>query len=130
MGSIITGSLNLGVVLGEDSYHGSGLVDDVQVESRTAALNLTARFKGAAARDLGKIPSGAFLPDPYDFAIGWELSATSKLTLTIRNVRFAKTGVDTSGPGRLDVPLTGRAEVDAADPMITAVLVNSQATYT
>ena len=126
---MISGDATIANVLGEDSYHGSKFVDDVQVEGRTAALNLTGRFKGAAMRDMGKIAVGAFIQDAYDFELEWALSASMKLVLTIRNVRFARVGIGTSGPGRLDVPLRGRAEIGTADSMVTAVLTNSQATY-
>lgn len=127
--AVISGDATIANVLGEDSYHGSKFVDDVQVEGRTAALNLTGRFKGSAMRDMGKIAVGAFIQDPYDFELEWALSATMKLTLTIRNVRFARVGIGTSGPGRLDVPLRGRAEIGTANSMVTAVLTNSQANY-
>lgn len=126
LGSIISGDLTLTNVLGEDAYDGSRLVDDVQLEGRTAAINLTGRFKGSALRDLGKIESGAYLPGAYDIERSWVLSASLSLVVTVRNMRFAKVGLATSGPGRLDVALRGRGEVDATDPMITAVLTNSQ----
>lgn len=129
LGSIISGDVTLTNILGEDNYHGSKFIDDVQLEGRTAALNLTGRFKGAALRDLGKIGVGQYLPGTQDIELGWELSAGLKLVLTVRNVRFAKVGVGTSGPGRLDVPLRGRAEIGASDPMVTAVLTNGVATY-
>lgn len=129
LGSILSGDLTISNLLGEDAYHGGRLVDDVQIEGRTVGLNLTGRFKGSALRDLGKLPVGGYLPDPQDIELEWALSANLKLVLTVRNVRFAKVGVGTSGPGRLDVPLRGRAEIDATDPMVTAVLTNSQSSY-
>lgn len=130
LGSIISGSLDLTNVLGEDSYHGGGgFIDDVQVEGRTVALNLTGRFKGAALRNLGELEVGQELPEALDFECGWELSASLKLVITIRNVRFAKTAPASSGPGRMDIPLRGRAEVGVADPMVTAVLTNARASY-
>lgn len=130
LGSIISGDATLTNSLGEDAYHGSALVEDVQLEGRMVALNLTGRFKGAALRDLGKIATGAYLQGVQDIDLEWTLSAALKLVLTIRNVRFAKTAPGMGGPGRLDVPLKGRAEVGAAAGMITAVLTNGQATYT
>lgn len=129
LGSIISGEVSLSNNLGEDGYHGSKFIDDVQLEGRTVALNLTGRFKGAALRDLGKIAPGAFIQGTQDIELEWQLSATLKLVMTIRNVRFAKVGVGTAGPGRLDVALRGRAEIGVADPMVTAVLTNTQATY-
>lgn len=129
LGSIISGDVSLTNILGEDNYAGSKFVDDVQLEGRTVALNLTGRFKGAALRDLGKIEVGQYLPGVQDVELPWELSANLKLVMTVRNVRFAKVGVGTGGPGRLDVPLRGRAEIGAADPMVTAVLTNSVASY-
>lgn len=130
LGSVIAGDLTLANVLGEDAYHGSRLVDDVALEGRSAALNLTARFKGSAAvREMGAIPTGQYLPGDYDIELEWPLAASLKLTLTVRNVRFAKAGLATSGPGRLDIPLRGRAEIGTSADMITAVLVNSQASY-
>jgi hypothetical protein len=129
LGSIISGDVTLTNVLGEDNYHGSKFIDDVQLEGRTVSLNLTGRFKGAALRDLGKIGVGQYLPGTQDIELAWELSANLKLVLTIRNVRFAKVGIGTGGPGRLDVPLRGRAEIGASDPMVTAVLTNAQAAY-
>lgn len=129
LGSIISGDVSLTNLLGEDGYHGSRYVDDVQLEGRTVALSLTGRFKGAALRDLGKLESGQYLPGVQDIELAWALSVSVKLVLTIRNVRFAKVGVGTAGPGRLDVALRGRAEVDASDPMITAVLTNGQDEY-
>lgn len=128
LGAIISGDLTLTNILGEDAYHGSRLVEDVQLEGRTAALNLTGRFKGAALRDLGKLASNAYLPGVYDIELAWVLSASLSLVVTVRNQRFAKVGVPTSGPGRLDVALRGRGEVGASDPMITAVLTNAQST--
>lgn len=127
--AVISGDATIANVLGEDSYHGSKFIDDVQLEGRTAALNLTGRFKGSAMRDMGKVAVGAYLQTPYDFELEWALSASMKLVLTIRNVRFARVGVGTSGPGRLDVPLRGRAEIGTANSMVTAVLTNSQAAY-
>lgn len=128
LGSIISGDVTLTNVLGEDAYHGSALVEDVQLEGRTAALNLTGRFKGAALRDMGKVASGAYLPGVYDIELAWTLSASLSLVLTLRNQRFAKVGIATSGPGRLDVGLRGRGEVGAASAMVTAVLTTTQAT--
>ena len=129
LGSIISGDATITNVLGEDNYHGSGLIDDVQLEGRTLALNLVGRFKGAALRDLGKVQVGAYLPGVQDIELAWELSASLKLVLTIRNVRFAKTAPGTAGPGRMDVPLRGRAEVGASAAMVTAVLTNSRDGY-
>lgn len=129
LGSVLSGSVTVTNLLGEDAYHGSRFIDDVQLEGRQVALDLTVRFKGAAARDLGKLAVGAYLPAAHDLVLTWELSASSKLVLTIRNLRFAKTAPGTNGPGRLDVPLRARGEVGAADPMITAVLTNGQAAY-
>lgn len=126
LGSIISGDVTLTNVLGEDAYHGSRLVEDVQLEGRTAALNLTGRFKGAALRDMGKIASGAYLPGVYEIELDWTLSASLSLVLTLRNKRFAKVGIATSGPGRLDVALRGRGEVGTSAAMATAVLTNSQ----
>lgn len=128
LGHILSGDVTVTNLLGEDSYHGTRFVDDVQLEGRQAAINLTGRFKGAALRDLGKIAVGQYLPGTQTIALAWTLGATS-LTLTIRGVRFARTAPGSGGPGRMDVPLRGRAEVQTADPMITAVLVNTQATY-
>ena len=125
----ISGDVTIANVLGEDSYHGSKFIDDVQLEGRTAAVNITGRFKGAAMRDLGKVPVGAFLPDPHDFELDWQLTASMKLALTVRNVRFARVGVGSSGPGRMDVPLRGRAEIGTALSMVSAVLTNSQEAY-
>ena len=130
LGSVISGDVTLTNVLGEDSYHGSKFIDDVQLEGRQAATNLTMRLKGSAAREFGKIAVGQVLPDPLELELAWELTATLKLVLTLRNQRFAKVGVATSGPGRLDVPLRARGEVGAAADMVTAVLTNAQATYT
>lgn len=130
LGSVISGDVTLTNVLGEDSYHGSKFIDDVQLEGRQAATNLTMRLKGSAAREFGKIAVGQTLPDPLELELAWELSAALKLTLTLRNQRFAKAGVATSGPGRLDLPLRARGEVGAAADMVTAVLTNSQAAYT
>lgn len=129
LGAIISGDVSLTNMLGEDGYHGSKFIDDVQLEGRTVGLNLTGRFKGSALRDLGKVAPGAFIQGTQDIELEWQLSANLKLVMTIRNVRFAKVGVGTAGPGRLDVALRGRAEIGVADPMVTAVLVNSQATY-
>lgn len=129
LGSVISGDATIANVLGEDSYVGTKFVDDVALEGRTAAINITGRFKGSAMRDLGKIAVGAYLPDPSDFELEWQLSASLKLVLTIRNVRFARVGVGTSGPGRLDVPLRGRAEIGTSTSMVTAVLTNAQASY-
>lgn len=129
LGSILSGDLMIENQLGEDRYHGDRLVSDVQLEGRRVAINLTGRFKGAALRDLGKIASGAYLQGTQSIELEWQLSASMKLTLTIANVRFAKTGVPARGPGRMDVALRGRAEVGASGAMVTAVLVNSQASY-
>lgn len=126
LGAIISGDVTLTNVLGEDAYHGSALVEDVQLEGRTAALNLTGRFKGSALRDMGKIASGAYLPGVYEIELAWALSASLSLVLTLRNQRFAKVGLATSGPGRLDVGLRGRGEVGASAAMVTAVLTTSQ----
>lgn len=128
-GSVISGDTTIANVLGEDSYANSKFVDDVALEGRTAAINITARFKGAAARDLGKIDVGKFLPDPSDFDLEWALSANLKLVLTIRNVRFARVAIGTGGPGRIDVPLRGRAEIGADSSMVTAVLTNTTPSY-
>ena len=103
LGSILSGDFTLTNMLGEDAYHGSALVEDVQVEGRKAAINLTARFKGAAMRDLGELPNGALVQDANEIELAWELSATMKLVITIAGVRFAKTGVAARGVGRLDV---------------------------
>jgi hypothetical protein len=129
LGHILSGDVTMTNLLGEDSYHGTRFVDDVQLEGRQASINLTGRFKGAALRDLGKIATGAYLPGTQTITLTWTLG-TMSLTLTIRGVRFARTAPGSGGPGRMDVPLRGRAEVQTADPMITAVLVNTQATYT
>lgn len=129
LGSILSGDLTLTNQLGEDSYHGSPLIDDVQLEGRSVALNLTGRFKGAALRDLGELANGAYLPGVQDIELEWSLSASLKLTITVRNVRFAKTSPTTSGPGRLDIGLKGRAEVGAASSMVTAVLTNGHTAY-
>lgn len=129
LGAIISGDVTLTNVLGEDNYSGSKFIDDVQLEGRTVALNLTGRFKGTALRDLGKIAVGQYLQDAQDIELAWELSANLKLVMTIRNVRFAKVGIGTAGPGRLDVPLRGRAEIGASDPMVTVVLTHSQEHY-
>lgn len=129
LGSVISGDVTLTNVLGEDSYHGSRFIDDVQLEGRQAAVNLTGRFKGAAMRDLGKLEAGQFLPEALDLETAWQLTATLKLVITLRNQRFAKVGVATSGPGRLDVALRSRGEVGAAADMVTAVLTNGQDEY-
>lgn len=129
LGAVISGDATLTNILGEDSYHGSRFIDDVQLEGRQAAANLTLRLKGAAARDFGKIEVGQDLPEAMDLELAWELTATLKLVLTLRNQRFGKVGIATSGPGRLDVPLRARGEVGAAADMVTAVLTNTQATY-
>lgn len=129
LAAVISGDVTLSNVLGEDAYHGSSLIDDVQLEGRTLAVNLTGRFKGAAMRDLGELAVGKFLPDAHDLVLTWSLGATLSLVLTLRNLRFAKTGVATAGPGRLDVPLRARGEVGAANPMITAVLRNATEDY-
>lgn len=128
LGHILSGDVMLTNLLGEDSYHGSAHVDDVQLEGRQVAITLTGRFKGAALRDLGKIAVGQYLPGTQTIALTWALGAVS-LTLTVRGVRFARTAPGTNAPGRMDVPLRGRAEAVSGDPMITAVLVNGQATY-
>lgn len=130
LAAVISGDATIANVLGEDSYAGSKFVDDVALEGRTAAINITGRFKGAAMRDLGKVPVGGVIQDASDFDLEWTLSPSLKLVLTIRNVRFARVGIGTSGPGRLDVPLRGRAEIGGASSMVTAVLTNSLASYT
>lgn len=129
LGSILSGDCTLTNVLGEDAYHGSSLVEDVQLEGQMAALNLTARFKGTAIRDMGKIASGAYLPGIYEISLAWALSGSLSLTVVLRNQRFAKVGVGTGGPGRLDVSLRGRGEAGATGSMATATLVNSQASF-
>lgn len=129
LAAVISGDATITNVLGEDSYAGSKFVDDVALEGRTAAINITGRFKGAAMRDLGKVPVGSFIQDASDFDLEWALSPNLKLVLTIRNVRFARVGIGTSGPGRLDVPLRGRAEIGANASMVTAVLTNTTASY-
>jgi hypothetical protein len=129
LGHILSGEVTLTNLLGEDSYHGSAYVDDVQLEGRQVGIRLTGRFKGAALRDLGKIASGAYLAGTQTLALTWSLSASLSLVLTVRGVRFARTGVGIGGPGRLDVPLMGRGEVATDNPMVTAVLTNGQATY-
>lgn len=129
LGHILSGDVTLTNLLGEDSYHGSPYVDDVQLEGRQAAISLTGRFKGAALRDLGKIAVGQYLPGTQTIELVWTLGGMS-LTLTIRGVRFARTAPGVGAPGRMDVPLRGRGEASAGNPMITAVLVNTQATYT
>lgn len=129
LGSILTGSATVENQLDEDAYHGSRFVDDVQLIGRRAMLEMTGRFKGAALRDLGEVAAGTLLPGAHDVELAYELSASMKLVVTIRNIRFAVVGVATRGVGRLDVPLRGRAEVGASAAMCTAVLTNSQATY-
>ena len=126
---MISGDVTLTNIVGEDSYHGSRFIDDVQLDGRQAAVNLTGRFKGAAMRDLGKLEAGQFLPEAYDLETAWQLTATLKLVMTLRNQRFAKVGVATPGPGRLDVALRSRGEVGAAADMVTAVLTNGQDEY-
>ncbi|WGM45236.1 hypothetical protein KOAAANKH_00097 [Brevundimonas sp. NIBR10] len=129
MGAVISGDVTLTNVLGEDGYAGSPWIDDVQLEGRTAAVNITARFKGAAIRDMGKLASGAYLPTPVNIDLSMPLSASLDLFLSIRNVRFAKVGVASAGPGRLDVQLRGRAEVGVGAAMIVAQLTNGVSSY-
>ena len=129
LAAVLAGDVTFTNVLGEDSYHGSPYVDDVQVEGRTVTVNLTGRYKGAAMRDLGKVSTGQLLPGAHELEVAWQLTADLKLVLTLRNLRFSVVGVATSGPGRLDVPLSARAEVGAAEAMASAVLVNGRASY-
>lgn len=129
MGAVLSGAMTITNQLGEDAYHGSRFIDDVQLEGRQVALDLSVRFKGAAARGLGELAEGEYLPGTHTLVLTWELGASNKLVVTVRNLRFAKTAPATSGPGRLDVPLRARGEVGAADPMITAVLTNGHAAY-
>lgn len=129
MGSVISGDVTLTNILGEDGYAGSPWIDDVALEGRSAAVNITARFKGAAIRDMGKLAAGAYLPTPVNIDLRMQLSATLDLFVSIRNVRFAKVGVATAGPGRLDVQLRGRAEVGVGDSMIVVLLTNGVSSY-
>ena len=129
LGSVISGDATITNALGEDGYAGSRLIDDVALEGRAVAINLTGRFKGAAMRDFGKVEVGAYLPTSMNIDLQWQLAVDLQLFLSVRNVRFAKVGVATAGPSRLDVPLRGRAEIGTGDSMVAAVLTNAQASY-
>lgn len=129
LGSIISGDVTITNQLGEDSYHGSRFIDDVAMEGRGASMSLTGRFKGAALREFGAIPAGQIIQQPMDIELVWPLGPSLKLELTVRNLRFAKVGVATEGPGRLDVQLRGRGEIGADAAMVSAVLTNAQAAY-
>lgn len=129
MGRVTTGSLKISNTVTPDRYAGDNLESDAFLEKVDAALDITARYTTDALRALGQNAAGSVLPAVTAVTLSWQLSAYLKLLVTLPAVRFNPVSIAVQNGGLMTQQLTGRAEVGAGGPMVTAVLTNQQAVY-
>lgn len=129
IGSIISGDMTITAEVEADRYVGnSGNVSLVAIDSMSCEFNLTARYNTDALRTYGVLGAGV-LPIVQEFDLIYSLGASSSLAIVAKNVRCEPVGVPVTNGKAMTIAMKGRAEADATNAMVTALLTNSHITY-
>jgi hypothetical protein len=126
---ITTGSMKITNTVTTDRYAGSSLQSDAFLEKIDGMFDLTARYVDDTLRAYGVAGTNGFLPNPVTVELDYSLGTYLSLSIVASAVRFEPVSVPTSNGGLMTQKLSGRCEVGAAGPMITATLVNTQVAY-
>ena len=127
IGRVTTGNLKITNDVQSDRYAGDYLQSDAFLEGVAAQLSITARYTTDALRSAGVTAVGSVLPALQALELDYMLSPALKLVFTLPAVRFEPVTAPITNGGLITVQMSGRAEVGAAAPMLTAVLTNAQA---
>ena len=128
IGRVQSGNLKVTNDVQADRYAGDVTESDAFLQAVAAQLSVTARYTTDALRTLGAT-GGVVLPPIQAVDLTWTLSTYLKLVITLPAVRFEPVSIAVTNGGLLTQQLSGRAEVAAGGPMLTAVLTNARATY-
>lgn len=127
IGRVTTGNLKITNDIQSDRYAGDYLQSDAFLQGVAAQLSITARYTNDALRSAGVTIQGSVLPAVQAMELDYILSPALKLVFTLPAVRFEPVTAPITNGGLITVQMSGRAEVGAAAPMLTAVLTNAQA---
>jgi Phage tail tube protein len=113
----------------DHNVNDAGAVSEIAIDGGcSAVMTATARYKDDVLRGLGAL-GGNPLPGVHDVSIGFPLGANLTLTVRMQQTRFETPSVAFSNGKSTTVSLSGRGEVGASTPMVSAVLVNAHAAY-
>jgi Phage tail tube protein len=128
VGQIIDGSLTLTNDITLDRYIGSSeYVAAAILEGQDVAVDMTARYNTDALRALGVVDP-QFVPPVQAVTFTWAPQGSQfSLTAQLPQVRFEPVNAPVTNGKTITQTLKGRAEVGAETPMLTVVLVNSEA---
>lgn len=129
VGRIQTGSLKITNTVTADRYAGDNLESDAFLDKTDVSLDITARYTTDALRIFGKTGANGVLPDPFSIQLSWTLGPNLNLVVTAPAVRFNPVSIAIQNGSLIQQQLSGRGEVGAGAPMITAVLTNARASY-
>jgi Phage tail tube protein len=129
-GDIISGDVTVSNDLAGERYLGDGAdVSQIAIDGGVSvAVNVSARFRTDTLRTLGNVGAGV-VPPVGNVSINYVVGANLTLTLFMPNVRWEPVAAPVTNGKSVTMSLTGRAELDATNPALTATLVNGHASY-
>lgn len=103
---------------------GAGLIGDIVPGSIGISGTLRSTVADATNYDLG---TAATL---FDLQVGWEISASQKLTFEFEQVELGRAALPVSGGGRLEITQDISASYDESEAKaLTVTLINDQSAY-